>query len=319
MEVIAGPDLRGQICLVTGANRGIGLATCDALARAGGHVVMVCRDEARAEAALVGLRRSAGTDLGEYLIADLASQQSIRHLAEEFKQRHDRLDVLVNNAATVSESRQVTIDGRELTFAVNHLAHFLLTRLLLDRVLASSAGVIINVAATNHRDAVENVEDLDSVQWYEMREAYKRSKLANVSFTLELARRLGTSVRVNALCPDVVATELLMQFRRVPSEHWAGRLAVEASPATAARVIMSLVGSPGSARYLEEGVDVAPSPLARDPELARRLWNRCSELTGLPAGGAEFHDAEFNGAEFNGADLDDAESDHGAEPDSSGA
>jgi NAD(P)-dependent dehydrogenase (short-subunit alcohol dehydrogenase family) len=285
MEVSSAPDLRGRICLVTGANRGIGMATSIALARAGGHVVMVCRDEVRAKAALDETRRSAASNLGEYLIADLSSQQSIRDVARDFKHRHDRLDVLVNNAATVSEVRQTTVDGRELTFAVNHLAYFLLTRSLLDRVLAAGTGVVINLAATNHRDAVENVEDLDSVDGYEMREAYKRSKLANVSFTLELARRLGSAARVNALCPDVNATELLMNFRRVPTEQWPERLAAEAPPSTAARVIMSLLASPGTGRYLEEGIDVAPSPLACDGDLARRLWNRCSELTGLSADG----------------------------------
>ena len=194
--------------------------------------------------------------------------------------------MLVNNAATVAETRQTTVDGRELTFAVNHLAPFLLTRLLLDRVRAAGAGVIVNVAATNHRDAVD-LDDLDSVETYEMREAYKRSKLANVSFTLELARRLGPSPRVNALCPDVNATDLLMQFRRVPPEQWGERLAAEAPPSSAAEVIMSLVGSSGTARYLEEGVDVAPSPLACDLEIAKRLWTRCSEMTGLPDDGGE--------------------------------
>jgi NAD(P)-dependent dehydrogenase (short-subunit alcohol dehydrogenase family) len=143
--------------------------------------------------------------------------------------------------------------------------------------------VIINVAATNHRDAA-SVEDLESVEAYEMREAYMRSKLANVSFTLELARRLGPAARVNALCPGVNATELLMQFRGVPAEEWADRLVEEAPPSRAALVIMALVGSPGTARYLERGVDVTPSPKACDIELARRLWNRCSELTGLPVG-----------------------------------
>jgi NAD(P)-dependent dehydrogenase (short-subunit alcohol dehydrogenase family) len=216
-------------------------------------------------------------------VADLASQVSIRAAADEFRRRHDRLDVLVNNAATVSEHRQSTVDGRELTFAVNHLAYFLLARLLLDLVVAGR-GVIVNVAATNHRDAVDDVEDLDSLLGYEMRAAYKRSKLANVSFTLELARRLGTSARVNSFCPDVNATELLMQFRRVPPQEWAERLAQEASPDTAARVAMGLITSPGTGRYLEEGVDVEPSPLARDPELARRLWDQCSRLTGLDAG-----------------------------------
>jgi NAD(P)-dependent dehydrogenase (short-subunit alcohol dehydrogenase family) len=229
------------------------------------------------------MRGAAGNDRGEYLIADLSSQQSIRDAAKEFEHRHDRLHVLVNSAATVSETRQTTVDGRELTFAVNHNAYFLLTRLLLDRVRAAGDGVIVNVAATNHRDSVD-LDDLDSVSGYEMRDAYKRSKLANVSFTLELARRVGPAVRVNALCPDVNATELLMQFRRVPQEQWVERLAVEAPPSNAARMIMSLVAA-GTGRYLEEGIDVIPSPLACDVDAAARLWNRCSEMTGLPADG----------------------------------
>jgi NAD(P)-dependent dehydrogenase (short-subunit alcohol dehydrogenase family) len=191
------------------------------------------------------------------------------------------LDVLVNNAATVSEQRQTTVDGRELTFAVNHLAYFLLTRLLSD-LLVTARGVIVNVAASRHRDAVEGIEDVDSVAGYEMRAAYIRSKLANVSFTLELAQRLGASARVNSFCPNVVATDLLMQFGRVPPEQWAQRLAQYASPETAAEVAISIITSPGTGRYLEEGVDVVPSPQALDEDLARRLWRQCSALTGLP-------------------------------------
>jgi NAD(P)-dependent dehydrogenase (short-subunit alcohol dehydrogenase family) len=215
------------------------------------------------------------------MVVDLASQASIRALAERFRHSHDRLDVLVNNAATVSEQRQTTVDGRELTFAVNHLAYFLLTRLLLDLVVAAG-GVIVNVAATNHRDAVDDLDDLDSERNYDLRAAYKRSKLANVSFALELARRLGSSARAHAFCPDVNATELLMQFRQVPRDEWADRLAVEDPPEKAARVALELITSPGTGRYLEEGVDIAPSPQALDPDLARRLWSRCSALTGLP-------------------------------------
>jgi NAD(P)-dependent dehydrogenase (short-subunit alcohol dehydrogenase family) len=269
----------GRIALVTGGNRGIGLATATELARAGAHVTIVCRDPARGKDAVAEIARATGSDAAGYLVADLSAQRSIRDLAEEFRARHDRLDVLVNNAATLSEQRRTTVDGRELTFAVNHLAYFLLTRLLLDHIRAAEDGVVVNVAATNHRDA-EDVEDLESVGSYEMRSAYKLSKLANVSFTLELARRLHGSVRANAFCPDVCATELLMQFRRVPEEQWTERLATEDSPRKAARVAMALVAS-GTGRYLEEGADIEPSPLARDPEVATRLWRRCSELTGL--------------------------------------
>src|SRR5262249_44848152 len=155
----------------------------------------------------------------------------------------------VNNAATVSEQRQATADGRELTFAVNHLAYFLLTRLLLD-LLVTARGVIVNVAASRHRDAVEGIEDLDSVAGYEMRAAYTRSKLANVSFTLELARRLGTSARANSFCPNVIATDLLMRFARVPPEERARQLARYAPPDTAAEVAMGIITSPGTGRYL---------------------------------------------------------------------
>jgi NAD(P)-dependent dehydrogenase (short-subunit alcohol dehydrogenase family) len=274
-------DLTGKVCIVTGANRGIGYATSVRLARAGAVVTLVGRDPARLETARDEIRRTTGANRVDYLLADLASQASIRSLAERFRARHDRLDVLVNNAATVSEQRQTTVDGRELTFAVNHLAYFLLTRLLLD-LLVTAHGAIVNVAASRHRDAVEDIEDLDSVAGYEMRAAYTRAKLANVSFTLELARRLGASARVNSFCPDVVATDLLMQFGRVPPEQWAQRLAQYASPETAAEVASSIITSPGTGRYLEEGVDVAPSTQALDEDLALRLWRQCSALTGLP-------------------------------------
>jgi NAD(P)-dependent dehydrogenase (short-subunit alcohol dehydrogenase family) len=190
--VDAAHNLSGKVCLVTGANRGIGYATSVALARAGAIVTLVGRNPARLRSARDVIRRTTGADRIDHLTADLASQAAIRSLSERFRARHDRLDVLVNNAATMSEQRQVTVDGRERTFAVNHLAYFLPTRLLLD-LLVAAQGVIVNVAASRHRDAVEGIEDLDSLAGYEMRAAYIRSKLVNVSFTLELARRLGAS------------------------------------------------------------------------------------------------------------------------------
>jgi NAD(P)-dependent dehydrogenase (short-subunit alcohol dehydrogenase family) len=284
MDAATEVDLTGRVCLVTGANRGIGLATSIELARAGAKVILVVRDSTKAQAALREVSWAGGSCRPDAILADLSSQASIRQLAQVFRKTYPKLDVLVNNAATVSERRQLTVDGRELTFAVNHLAYFLLTRLLIDLVLAADDGVVVNVAATNHRDVVDKIEDLDSHDGYDMRTAYKRSKLANVSFTLELARRLGDAARANAFCPNVVATDLLMQFRRVPENEWNDKLAVEESPRTAALVALSLVTEPGTGRYLEEGVDVEPSPQARDRALAQRLWRQCSLLTGLDPG-----------------------------------
>jgi NAD(P)-dependent dehydrogenase (short-subunit alcohol dehydrogenase family) len=274
-------DLAGRVGLVTGANRGIGLATSIELARAGAHVIVACRDPGRAKVATHRIKQDVAGASVESVTVDLASAASVRQAAARVRERFGALDVLVNNAATVSEHRQVTMDGRELTFAVNHLAYFLLTRLLLDTLRAANDPVVVNVAATNHRDATDP-EDLDSVRGYEMRAAYKRSKLANVSFTRELARRAAGAVRVHAFCPDVVATELLMQFRRVPPAQWNEKLAVESPPRSAASVAMSLVRHPGSGRYLEEGVEVTPSPLACDEAYGQWLWRRCSEFTGLP-------------------------------------
>lgn len=273
-------DLTGRICLVTGANRGIGLATSIELARAGGHVIVACRDPSRAKLALQRIRNEVTGASVESMTVDLASQVSIRQLAQELRSRYQVLDVLVNNAATVSEHRQLTVDGRELTFAVNHIAYFLLTRLLLDRLRAADDAVVVNVAATNHRDATDE-RDLDSTRGYEMRAAYKRSKLANVSFTRDLARRAAGSVRAHAFCPDVVATELLMRFRRVPPPQWNEKLALEAPPRTAARVALCLVADPGTGHYLEEGVEVTPSPMACDPAYREWLWRRCCEFTGV--------------------------------------
>jgi NAD(P)-dependent dehydrogenase (short-subunit alcohol dehydrogenase family) len=277
------PDLTGRTCLVTGGNRGIGLAIATVLARAGGHVALVCRQPRSGDAAVAAIRAATGSDRLEYFVADLASQRCVRQLAEAVQRRHAVLDVLVNNAAVFEEQRKTTVDGREYTFAVNHLAPFLLTRLLLDRVTAAADGAVVTVAAANHRDIVDGAEDVDSLTGYDARVAYKRSKLANVSFTLELARRLGPAARVDSFHPGVVATRLLMEFRRVPFAERRERLAAEADPDAAAATALRLITTPGTGRYLEDGVAVAPSPLARDPELARRLWDRCSELTGLPA------------------------------------
>ena len=280
---------------MTGATSGIGLETAVALARMGAQVVMVTRDPARGAAALAVVQARSGSSALSLLQCDLASQASVRSLAAEFRARYARLDVLVNNAGTVHAQREVTADGVERTFAVNHLAPFLLTNLLLDRLVERSR--IVNVASVANR---QGTMDFDNLQFehggYAIMRAYARSKLANVLFTAELARRLaGTGVTANCLHPGAVATNIWSHapwFAR-PFLWVASRFMLRPEQG-AARVVYlaadpALEGQTGG--YYEDNRRVAPSPLAQDEALARRLWDVSARLVGLedraaPVGGS---------------------------------
>ncbi|MCH8064950.1 MAG: SDR family oxidoreductase [Chloroflexi bacterium] len=205
------PDLSGRTCMVTGASRGIGEATAAALAGMGAHVVLVCRDRERGEAALGEIRAGSGSEAVEVMIGDLSSQRQIRQLAADFRSKHDRLHVLINNAGTFEGGRSETEDGLETTFAVNHLAPFLLTNLLLPVLVASEPSRIVTVSSTGHGYGTKiNFDDLQGERRYRAGPAYSQSKLANVLFTYELARRLeGTGVTANCLHPGAVYTGLL--------------------------------------------------------------------------------------------------------------
>src|SRR5215813_12138657 len=182
--------MNGKTCLVTGANAGIGKCTVRGLADLGATVVMLCRDRARGEAALAEIKRNSRVDNVSLMLCDLASQSSIRVFAKEFKSRYSRLDVLVNNAGVYLRRQTLTEDGIEMTFAVNHLAYFLLTDLLLDLLKRSSPARIINVASGAHSFGSIDFEDLQNGRNYGGVNAYADSKLANLLFTFELARRL---------------------------------------------------------------------------------------------------------------------------------
>ena len=197
--------------MVTGASRGIGEATAAALAGMGAHVVLVCRDRERGEAALGEIRAGSGSEAVEVMIGDLSSQRQIRQLAADFRSKHDRLHVLINNAGTFEGGRSETEDGLETTFAVNHLAPFLLTNLLLPVLVASEPSRIVTVSSTGHGYGTKiNFDDLQGERRYRAGPAYSQSKLANVLFTYELARRLeGTGVTANCLHPGAVYTGLL--------------------------------------------------------------------------------------------------------------
>src|SRR5690625_2200882 len=209
MNTLAIPDLEGQTVLVTGATSGIGLEAAVMLARAGASTVIVGRNPAKTESVLADIKRRANPDTVEPMLCDFASQTDIRRFAAEFLARYSRLDVLINNAGGVHSRRTLTEDGIETTFAVNHLGYFLLTNLLLERLMASVPARIVNVASHLHYKGTLDFDDLGFENDYTILRAYARSKLANVLFTRLLARRLeGTGVTVNAVHPGTVASHI---------------------------------------------------------------------------------------------------------------
>jgi len=199
--------MHGKICLVTGGTSGIGKETARQLAQQGAHVVIVGRSEEKAKKTVEWIKEQTRSEQIEFLIADLSSQREVRTLAKTFKRSFDRLDVLINNAGGIFSVRELTADGFERTWALNHLAYFTLTIELLDILKSSPPSRIINVSSGLHAKGKIDLDDLQFENGYEMMAAYCRSKLANVLFTYALARRLdGTSVTSNCLHPGVIAT-----------------------------------------------------------------------------------------------------------------
>ena len=279
-------DMTGKVCVVTGANSGIGKAICHGLARMGATTVMACRHKERGENALLDIRGETGGATLELMDLDLARFASVRGFAEAFHEKYDRLDVLINNAAIVPTRRIVTEDGNELQFQVNHLAPFLLTHLLLDRLKASAPARIVNVSSTVHHNARINFDDIQGEQRYSGLRAYGQSKLANVLFTKELARRLdGTGVTANALHPGGVRTRI---FRHAPlfvkPIFILGGI-VMVSPQKGADTALYLAASPEvqniTGKYFVKQKEKRVSKEADDPEIARRLWDLSAKLTGV--------------------------------------
>ena len=281
--------MNGKICLVTGGTNGIGKATAQALAQMGATVVIVGRDASRTAQLVDEIRLASGNKNVDSLLADLSSQAEVRRLASEFKSKYSRLHVLLNNAGAVFLQRQLSVDGIEMTFALNHLASFLLTNLLLDTLKASAPARIINVSSDAHASGRIEFENLQGERRFSPR-AYGNSKLANILFTLELARRLeGSGVTVNALHPGFVATGFAKNNGRVI----AALISIVAplvgrSPAKGAETSVYLASSPNvegmTGKYFYDSHVIPAAPQAGDMAVARKLWDVSAEMVHLADG-----------------------------------
>lgn len=278
--------MQGRVCVITGASSGIGKATALQLATLGATVVLVCRNPERAEATRKEIREAARTDAIDVLLADLSAQAEIQRLAQDLLARYPRIHVLINNAGIINAKRSLTVDGIEAVFAVNHLAYFLLTHLLLERLSASGSARIINVASDAHQWGVLDFNDLQNAHRYRSLRVYGQSKLCNILFTRELARRIaGTEVTANSMHPGGVATGLGW------NNGWWAVLIAKAlrpfirTPEQGADTIVYLATSTEftgvSGKYFRDRREIQPSQAAQDDEAARRLWQISAELTGI--------------------------------------
>jgi NAD(P)-dependent dehydrogenase (short-subunit alcohol dehydrogenase family) len=282
-------DLNGKVCLVTGATSGIGEATAKALAARGAQVILVGRNQLKADKTVQQIQSETGSNSVQYLLADFADLQQIHDLVSSFKSQYSRLDVLINNAGAYFNSRRQTAYGVEMTFLVNHLAPFLLTNLLLDMIKASPAARIINVSSDAHQYGSMDFADLEYKRRYFGMKAYARSKLANIMFTYELARRLeGSAVTVNALHPGHIATDIWRtNFSLIgPLLKWImGFFAI--TPEEGAKTSIYLASSPEveglTGQYYVKREVVQSSPMSYDQNLARQLWRVSEQLSGQAA------------------------------------
>jgi NAD(P)-dependent dehydrogenase (short-subunit alcohol dehydrogenase family) len=280
-------NMIGKICLVTGGTNGIGKATAQALAQMGATVVIVGRDAQKAAQVSKEIQAASGNQNVAWLLADLSSQQDIRRLATEFKNKYSQLHVLINNAGGTFMTRQLSVDGIEMTFALNHLAYFLLTNLLLEMIKASAPARIINVSSDAHSGGKIEFDNLLGERSFSGIGPYGNSKLANILFTTELARRLaGTGVTVNALHPGLVSTGFgknnpgfLMKIMGVVIPL------IARSPEKGAETSIYLVSSPAvqniTGKYFVDCKVTQPAPQATESAVARKLWDISAEMVHL--------------------------------------
>jgi len=279
--------MQGKICLVTGSTSGIGLVTARELAQRGARVIVVGRSPERCDSAVEYIRQATGNHAVDYIVTDLSSQTQIRQLAETVMAGYPRLDVLVNNAGGLFVKRQVSVDGLEMAFALNHLGYFLLTNLLLDMIKASLPARIVCVSSAAHYGSKIYFNDLQCEKKYGYMRAYGQSKLANILFTFELARRLKDfPVTANALHPGFVKSNFGRNNGGIVGAGAKVVYLFGISPEKGAQTSIYLATSPEvegiTGKYFTNKKVAKPDPLANDPGTARRLWEVSAELTGLP-------------------------------------